>query len=150
MLGIAGPSLAGWWGFFESDRGDPSTEADMPTIAPSFVGESMLPFRCPSCKEVPQALACPRTREHYRDKRPGRGNFWCPLCDARFKLDEAAGVPLPSDLKAGAFVGPSRVTRPSGVTWQDRPGLLDGAASVLGLLLPRVRLHSDGYRLLAR
>lgn len=143
MRQIAGPELCGFWGMFESSYGDPATEEGMPTVTPSFVGNSLLPFRCPSCAEVPQDLACPKTREKYRDTRPGRSNHWCPLCGARFRLDER-GTPLATALPAGAVVGPSRVERSGAVTWQDRPPL---GLSVLGFL--SVRRGVD-YKALAR
>lgn len=147
---ISGPSLCGFHGIFEDDFGAAETESDMPTITPSAVGNSMLPFRCPTCREIPQALACPKTREHYRDRREGRERvYWCPLCRSRFRLDNNS-VPLPCALEAGAVVGPSRVERGGMVSWQDRPGTV---STVLGAILwPLRTLHPRNveYQLLQR
>lgn len=128
---IAGSSLVGFYGLFENDFGRPETETDMPTMIPSWVGNSLLPFRCPHCSGVPQALACPLTREKYKDTRPGRTNYFCPLCGGRFRID-LRGCPLPSPLEAGATVGPSQIQRGESITWQDRPSLVQ---KIVGTLL---------------
>lgn len=146
---IPGPPLCGFFAHFESAYGRADTETDMPTVTPSRVGNSLLPWRCPSCGAPMQELACPHTRKMYCDTRPGReGICWCPRCNARFRLDER-GVDLPCDLKAGAEVGPSLVTRGGASRWQDGPGLLQTLGAVL-LLRRRPRRLVDGYWLLAR
>src|SRR5882724_9650177 len=129
MQSIAGPMLCGFCDLFESYWGNLNTPVPYCTVTPTFVGNSMLPFRCPSCKEVPQELACPETRERYHDKREGRDNYWCPLCGYRFEIN-LKGVSLSSDLKAGAMVGPSTVTCDGQVTWQDKGWV----STVLGAL----------------
>lgn len=118
--------------YFEAGWGDPSTPKPYVTITPSFVGNSLLPFRCPNCKRPAQELACPKTRKKYHDQREGRDNYYCPECGYRFKID-LAGTPLASTLKAGATVGPSKITRGGKTSWQDRPGIL---GTVLGAMLP--------------
>lgn len=125
---IAGATLCGFFGLFEIDYGDPHTLEPYATITPSRVGTALLPFRCPSCREVPQALACPKSRECFYDRRRGRGNHWCPLCGCRFFLD-LRGTALPSALPAGADVAPSRVNRAGTVLWQDM-----GRLTLLGFL----------------
>lgn len=141
---IEGPSLCGFHGLFESDYGDSSTPEPLCTITPSFVGNSMLPFRCPRCEKIMQALACPKTRDMFRDKRPGHGNYFCPDCGYRFKLNEE-GTPLTSSLPAGALCGPSRVDCVGGSsTWQDNPGFIEAAIdvaleTVLGAVVRRRR-----------
>ena len=125
---IPGPTLCGFFGIFEVDHGDPTTDALGLTITPSRVGGVLLPFRCPRCGEAPRALSDSAEREKYRDRRPGRDNYHCPLCGCRFKID-LRGTPLPEALPPRAAVAPSLVTWPGGSRWQDRPGLL---ARVLG------------------
>ena len=132
---IPGPILAGFHDLFEAHYGDVETERDMPTVHPSWVGNSMLPHRCPRCREVPQALACPTERKKFTDDRPGRGNVWCPLCGARYWL--GAGAPLRWALPAGACVAPSRVVEADGrERWQDAPvfGIVVGAPVDYGAL----------------
>ena len=129
---------------FEADFGDPKTESPMRVITPSFVGQSLLPFRCPRCQKVPQALACPFTREHYKDPRPGRDNHHCPLCGCRFKIN-LRGVQLGTPIQAGAEVGPSRVECGGKITWQDVPPSLP--AKILGAIFS---VSSAEYRVLAR
>ena len=131
---ISGPSLCCFFGTFESDFGNETTDALHITITPSFIGNSLLPFRCPHCAGVPQALACPKTRKKYKDTRPGRSNYFCPLCGCRFKLN-LQGTPLPSDIKAGAKVAPSKIEQEGRTYWQDKPGIVD---HVLGTLLQMI------------
>ncbi len=144
---IQGRPLLGFWGIFEGCYGDESTESPMRTITPSFVGGSMLPFRCARCKDVCQDLACPVTREHYKDTREGRDNHFCSRCGCRFKID-MAGTPLPCALSAGAVVGPSKVECDGTVTWQDRDD-----NSILGTILGTIlgalsKPSTNGYRAL--
>lgn len=128
---IQGPSLCCFWGLFEQDFGDPTTESPMRTITPSFVGNSMLPFRCPRCKDVCQDLACPLLRDHYHDQREGRDNHFCPRCGCRFKIS-MSGMPLPCAIQTGADVGPSKVEYNNEVIWQDRTDRT--TSTIIGIL----------------
>ena len=122
------------------------------TITPSRVGNALLPFRCPRCKEIPQDLACPVAREHYKDPRPG-GAYHCPRCGCRFRIN-LQGTPLDSTLPAGAEVGPSRVERAGKTSWQDRPGAVaEGVRSAVVTLLgafgmDRSTTRTSGYAVL--
>jgi len=83
---LPGVPLCGFFGLFERDYGDPSTDPARCVIAPSRFGSVLLPFRCPRCsREID--FSDPARRADYRDARPGRGNYWCPTCGLRFQLD---------------------------------------------------------------
>lgn len=141
---ISGPTLCGFWGMFEEDYGTPTGDI-LPIITPSFVGSSLLPFRCPGCKTVAQELVCPKTREYFHDRRMGRDNYWCPNCGLRFRLN-LQGSPLSCDLKSGAMVGPSRVNDNGVVTWQDTPSIV---GAILGAVAEVVFGRGGRYDILA-
>lgn len=92
MRHLPGPSLMGFYGMFERDFGDPSTNPVKCTVAPSCIGAVLLPFPCPRCGRTVD-FSNPSTRNEYRDQRPGRANHWCPWCGFRFRLD-SRGVPV--------------------------------------------------------
>lgn len=141
---IQGRPLVGFYGIFEENFGKP-TNGPMPTVTPSFVGNSLLPFRCPSCQRVCQELACTVTREHYADPRPGRDNHFCHACGCRFRID-LRGVKLPCALAPGADVAPSMV---DGV-WQDVPedSMIDAIGTIFGTIFGSSQPGRSGYEIL--
>ena len=148
---LPGRPLLGFYGLFEEDYGDEATAREAIVVTPSKVGSALLPFRCPKCQEVPQELACPVTREHYRDPRPGGGHH-CPRCGCRFQID-LRGTPLTSTLPAGAKVGPSLVERAGKTYWQDRSdrvteGVHATVRTILGALFGRPAVRTSGYAVL--
>jgi hypothetical protein len=103
---ISGPVLLGFSTLFDSAWGSPLTPKPYPKVTPSRVGDVLLPFACPWCKEVRSAVIDRKTRLGYHDKE--RDFSWCPSCRGRYVINPK-GQPLSSSLPAGATHAPALV-----------------------------------------
>lgn len=83
---LPGPPVAGFYGFFEADFGDPDSPTPYPRVTPTRICDAVLPFRCPRCKGKID-FTSPERREHYHDTRPQHDNHHCPACGMRFFLN---------------------------------------------------------------
>jgi hypothetical protein len=105
---IPGPVLIGFAEFFDRSYGDPktpkATDGNYPTVTPSKLGDTLLPFMCIYC-EVVQSVD-PKQVANYTDDQ--RKFSWCPSCRGRYVLDKD-GQPLEDDLPAGVNYAPAAV-----------------------------------------
>lgn len=104
---LAGPVLLGFADLFDAAWGCPCSPAKMPTLTPTCIGGTLLPFNCPHCGAVRPVMTDPKKRDAYRD--PWRDFYWCPACQGRYRLD-TVGAPLAAPILPGARAAPARVT----------------------------------------